>query len=132
MHLQQPIKELEMPEHCPICFEDASVQNYIQLTCGHYLHKECMITCGRPTCPVCKQFVIMPKRMFLRLRIKNLKWKIENMDNILNDFLKPSILTIFVEFDKLLLDETIPSDVIRSIDVVLMKINGLIQNIYYC
>jgi Ring finger domain len=132
MHLQQPIKELEIPENCPICFEDSSVENYIQLTCGHYLHKECMITCGRPTCPVCKQFVIMPKHMFLRLRIKNLTWKLENMDKIIDSLLEESILTIFKEFDTLLLDETIPTGVVDSIDVVLMTMNRLVQHLYYC
>lgn len=131
MHLQQPIKELEIPEHCPICFEDSSVTSYIQLTCGHYMHKECMISCGRPTCPVCKQFVIMPKRMFLRLRMKNLKWKMENMNRPMDDLFKQSILLIFQEFNTLLLDETLSDDVVGSMDIVLMKFNNIIQRLYY-
>lgn len=131
MHLQQPIKELEIPEYCPICFEDSSVNSYIQLTCGHYMHKECMISCGRPTCPVCKQFVVMPKRMFLRLRIRNLKWKLENMDKILDNLLENSILVIFKEFDALLLNEILADDVVHSIDIVLMEINHFVQHLYY-
>lgn len=132
MHLQQPIKELEIPEYCPICFEDSSSVDYIQLTCGHYLHKECMIACGRPSCPVCKQFVIMPKRMFLRLRIKNLMWKMEHMDKVIDTLLENAILEIFKEFNTQLLDETLPSNVVESIDFILMKVNALVQHLYYC
>lgn len=129
MH-QAPLTHVEKPDKCPICFEDDNEYNYIILTCGHQLHKECMVKCGRPTCPVCKQFVYMTPDIFLRLRINNLKWKLDNMETDIDDDVIISFKYLFNEFDKLLKDE--PNETTYKImEKVLSKFNTIVLNWYY-
>ena len=44
------------PCECPVCFE--SIQENC-LSCGHYVHKDCVIKSKKTTCPLCKKEVEM-------------------------------------------------------------------------
>ncbi len=127
---QEPLTHVEKPDKCPICFEDDIENKYIILTCGHQLHKECMIKCGRPTCPVCKQFVYMTPDIFLRLRINNLKWKLDNLPIDIDDEMIDAFHNLFDEFDKMLIEE--PNETMyKVVGKVLSKFNTIVLNWYY-
>lgn len=46
----------EKPQDCPVCFESLSNENKT-LTCGHWVHKECVIKSKKDCCPMCRQTV---------------------------------------------------------------------------
>ena len=44
---------LEKPDECSICFEP--IDNLkLPLSCGHWIHKKCILKWGKPICPVCR------------------------------------------------------------------------------
>lgn len=45
-----PLATVEPESECGVCFEPIGVQ----LPCGHFVHKECVIRSGKRTCPVCR------------------------------------------------------------------------------
>lgn len=132
MYNQKPLKIMEIPENCPICYEDEQHDNgfYITLTCGHQLHKECMIKCGRPICPICKQFVYMTPDVFLRLRINNLRWKLDHLKtNIQNDVII-TFKKLFNDFETILITDA-NDTTLKFMDNILSKFNTLVLNWYY-
>lgn len=84
MSNQTPIHEIEKPSECPICFEPDIDQNdpYLQLTCGHWIHKNCIIRAGRVGCPLCRQFIFLEKKVFLNVRIVNLERKLDILSTV--------------------------------------------------
>ena len=42
----------EKPEECPVCFEEMGCEKH--LSCGHYVHKKCVIKSKKTCCPMCK------------------------------------------------------------------------------
>lgn len=50
----------DKPEECPICFE--KLENKDILSCGHYVHKNCVIKWGKKLCPVCKTEIKLSKK----------------------------------------------------------------------
>lgn len=130
MQHQEPLTGIEKPDACPICFEEDSSDNLIQLTCGHYLHKECMIQCGRPTCPICRQFVYMTKDVFLRLRIRNLIWKMDHMPIDLDDDISDAVYSLLNGFEReLKKDES--ETMLNVMDKILCKFNQVILGWYH-
>lgn len=130
MH-QQPLTHIEKPEECPICFGGEEDNNpYITLTCGHQLHKECMIKCGRPSCPICKQFVYMTPDIFLRLRINNLRWKLDNMDTDVDEEVVMSFKFLFNEFDAILQEDS-NDTTYKIMDKILSRFNTVVLDWYY-
>lgn len=128
MAYQTPLHQIDKPDMCQICFD--SDDNYITLTCGHQLHKECMIKCGRPICPICKQFVYMTPDVFLRLRVNNLLWKLNNMNIDIDDNVIISFKYMLKEIDVLLVEE--PNEMTyRIVDKILSKFNTIVLNWYY-
>ena len=45
----------EKPDDCPICMDTISEQTEIPLSCGHWIHKECLFPTNLHICPVCRQ-----------------------------------------------------------------------------
>jgi hypothetical protein len=45
----------EKPEECPVCLENINDDEY--LSCGHYVHKCCVIKSKKTCCPMCKKEV---------------------------------------------------------------------------
>ncbi len=44
---------LEKPEECPVCMDN--LKNVIQpLSCGHWVHRKCIVEWGKAICPVCR------------------------------------------------------------------------------
>ena len=126
---QKPLCDLEKPDTCPICFESTNT-SVIQLTCGHYLHKECMIKCGRPTCPICKQFVYMTKDVFLRLRINNLRWKLNHIPHVIDTSILKLFTNLFNDFDDLIINNDTES-MLNTMDKILQSFNKEILDLYY-
>lgn len=86
MSYQKPIKDIEKPDDCPICFESETPGcKYLHLTCGHWIHENCIIYSGRVGCPMCRQFIYLEKKTFLQVRIVNLNRKLEKLQ-IIYDF----------------------------------------------
>lgn len=50
---QQPLQIVDKPEECPVCIETFD-EDDSPLTCGHWVHKECIIKSGKGQCPVCR------------------------------------------------------------------------------
>lgn len=46
----------EKPQDCPVCFESLANENKT-LSCGHWVHKECVIKSKKDCCPLCRQTV---------------------------------------------------------------------------
>ena len=46
----------EKPQDCPVCFESLDNENKT-LSCGHWVHKECVIKSKKDCCPLCRQTV---------------------------------------------------------------------------
>ena len=46
----------EKPTECPVCFESLSNEQKT-LSCGHWVHKECVIKSKKDCCPLCRQTV---------------------------------------------------------------------------
>lgn len=46
---------LEKPDDCPICMDTISKETETPLTCGHWVHKECLIPTNNYICPLCRQ-----------------------------------------------------------------------------
>lgn len=45
----------EKPDDCPICMDTISEQTEIPLSCGHWIHKDCLVPTNLHICPVCRQ-----------------------------------------------------------------------------
>lgn len=43
----------QMPEECPVCIEEFC-QKDEPLSCGHWIHRSCVIRSGKAECPVCR------------------------------------------------------------------------------
>ena len=41
------------PEDCPICY-DSLANVTTPLSCGHWIHTECIVQSGQTTCPICR------------------------------------------------------------------------------
>lgn len=41
-----------MIDDCPVCYED--ITNNETLSCGHCIHKSCIIASGKAECPICR------------------------------------------------------------------------------
>jgi hypothetical protein len=53
IHEQEPLQSIDKPEECPVCVEDFQVDEK-PLTCGHWVHKSCVIKSGKGQCPICR------------------------------------------------------------------------------
>lgn len=47
----------EKPEECPVCLEEINCDEH--LSCGHYVHKKCVIKSKKTCCPMCKGEVVL-------------------------------------------------------------------------
>jgi hypothetical protein len=43
---------MERPSECPVCYESLTENN--PLTCGHWLHIDCVKKHFKPECPICR------------------------------------------------------------------------------
>jgi hypothetical protein len=48
--------QAEKSQDCPVCFESLDNENKT-LSCGHWVHKECIIKSKKDCCPLCRQTV---------------------------------------------------------------------------
>lgn len=46
---------LDKTDDCPICMDTISKETETPLTCGHWVHKECLIPTNKHACPLCRQ-----------------------------------------------------------------------------
>lgn len=53
IHEQQPMQIIEKPDDCPVCM-DTFHEDDTPLTCGHWVHKSCIIKSGKGQCPICR------------------------------------------------------------------------------
>lgn len=61
---------LDKPEECPICMESTTDIN-IPLSCGHWVHKKCIIDWGKEQCPVCRSSIKLTQKEKAKIRKKN-------------------------------------------------------------
>lgn len=45
-------KVLECPDDCCVCLE--TIDSSSRLSCGHYIHKACVVKSGKSQCPMCR------------------------------------------------------------------------------
>jgi hypothetical protein len=50
-------KVLECPEDCCVCAE--TLDSSSRLSCGHYIHKACVVKSGKSQCPMCRAEVAL-------------------------------------------------------------------------
>ena len=46
----------DRPQECPVCYNKLS-QVTRPLSCGHYVHKSCVIKSGKSECPICRKIL---------------------------------------------------------------------------
>jgi hypothetical protein len=60
--LMQTALRIERPE-CPICYEEfRKLGDFVELTCGHFYHRECLDQwrgMGKTTCPICRRQIAL-------------------------------------------------------------------------
>lgn len=50
----------EKPSECPVCYEPLNENK--ALSCGHWVHKSCIIKSKKDNCPMCRQKVKLSRR----------------------------------------------------------------------
>ncbi len=50
----------EKPSECPVCYEPLNEDR--ALSCGHWVHKSCIIKSKKDNCPMCRQKVKLTRR----------------------------------------------------------------------
>ena len=50
----------EKPSECPVCYEP--LNEVKALSCGHWVHKSCIIKSKKDNCPMCRQKVKLTRR----------------------------------------------------------------------
>ena len=50
----------EKPSECPVCYEPLETDK--ALSCGHWVHKSCIIKSKKDNCPMCRQKVKLTRR----------------------------------------------------------------------
>ena len=61
----------EKPEECPICYESLNVDE--PLSCGHWMHKCCVVKSRKDECPICREKIDLTTEE--RVEITSLKVK---------------------------------------------------------
>ena len=56
----------EKPCECPVCFESLKNEKK-SLSCGHWVHKDCIIKSKKDTCPLCRQTIKLNKEERFKL-----------------------------------------------------------------
>lgn len=46
---------LDKPDDCPVCMDTISSRTETPLSCGHWVHKHCLVPTNLHMCPVCRQ-----------------------------------------------------------------------------
>lgn len=46
----------DRPQECPVCYNKLC-QVTRPLSCGHYVHKSCVIKSGKSECPICRKYI---------------------------------------------------------------------------
>lgn len=63
----------EKPCECPVCFE--SLNEDKSLSCGHWVHKSCIVKSKKDTCPLCRKQVVLTleeKDELFRLKVQDI------------------------------------------------------------
>jgi len=94
------IYKIEKPEDCLICCESLKREKY-PLSCGHWIHKECIYKWSKKQCPVCTLPIKLTKK---ESRIFELYRKEIELDIIL-DLLRDVIFDNIIDFQQILEDE---------------------------
>ena len=50
----------EKPSECPVCYEE--LEDLKPLSCGHWVHKNCIIKSKKDKCPMCREKVKLTRR----------------------------------------------------------------------
>jgi len=66
----------EKPQDCPVCFESLDNENKT-LSCGHWVHIDCVIKSKKDCCPLCRQTVKLSLEEQYRLQELQHQEKIE-------------------------------------------------------
>lgn len=53
-------KAYGQPDDCPVCMEALATE--AALSCGHFVHRECIVRSGKNTCPICRKKVYLCPR----------------------------------------------------------------------
>lgn len=53
MKHQKPLQILDKPDECQVCIEKFTDKD-TPLTCGHWIHRECVVKSGKNLCPLCR------------------------------------------------------------------------------
>ena len=46
----------EKPDECCVCFDTLN-ETDSALSCGHYIHMECIVKSKKSTCPICREYI---------------------------------------------------------------------------
>lgn len=61
--------KFEKPDDCPICMETVNDKLELPLTCGHWIHKQCLKNTEKNTCPICRKKMTEQELKFIGIRI---------------------------------------------------------------
>ncbi len=79
LNLQKP-RLLEKPIECPVCLEEFTDTGSKQLTCGHWVHIDCICNMQNTSCcPVCRQRIHYSQSMKKKKRQAALQTQMQNV-----------------------------------------------------
>lgn len=85
----------EKPSECPVCYE--ALETDKALSCGHWVHKSCIIKSKKDNCPMCRQKIKLTRR------------EREDMINLIVEETIPSQLSPQIEEEEL--PYTMPNEI---------------------
>jgi hypothetical protein len=73
---------LEKPEDCAVCTDSLSNETK-PLSCGHWVHRKCVMDWGRDICPICRKTITLSAAEHRHINRKQEKQQIEMIMNFL-------------------------------------------------
>lgn len=120
---------IEKPEECPVCVEEISITD--RLSCGHWVHMECVAKSMKAECPVCRHHVRVTKQIKERIQ-KNVEemrseWNQEDEQNLIRMF-REELEDLRQNAIELVMRECIcPECVGNTQDVLLMELFNFVN-----
>jgi hypothetical protein len=74
----------DKPDVCPICCDKFTNSN-VPLSCGHWVHLNCVIKWGEDICPICKEKLILDKKTKKKIEQKKKQRKEVSDNELLNE-----------------------------------------------
>lgn len=81
---------MEKPNECIVCLEPLNVKK--SLSCGHWIHLNCIYKWGKAECPICRKKIKLSKLQLKSFNIYKRERELEFLIDMLRDMLIDGLL----------------------------------------